>query len=143
MSVKQARRGRALANRKDCDRLWHQRKKLERKVLVVALRSSPGFHWFVFRRRSRELPARMCATPLGNSENSWQHKCTALPPRSSWERTPEMVERSTWHEMFATHLETVNESWNGEGTEASMKPTVFPCRGYCLRHSEETGKNLV
>ena len=42
---------------------------MERKVLGVALRSSPEFNSFVLRRRLGELPARMFATRMGNSEN--------------------------------------------------------------------------
>jgi len=47
-------------------------------MLGVALRSSPDFNSFVLRRLLGELAARMFATGLGNSENSWQQMCT--PP---------------------------------------------------------------
>ena len=60
-----------------CDRFRNQRKKVERKVLGVALRSLPDFSSFVLRRRLGELPARMFATRGGNSENSWQQMCAA------------------------------------------------------------------
>jgi hypothetical protein len=55
ISVKQARRRRALANRNVCDRIRHQRKEVERKMLGVAVYLSRGLKSFILWKRGGEI----------------------------------------------------------------------------------------
>src|SRR5258708_35403241 len=72
ISVKQARRRRASANRNVCDRIRHQRKNLEREMLGVAVYVSLGWKSFILWKRRGEMVGPVLVSNLANSEKDLQ-----------------------------------------------------------------------